>query len=194
MVFKDSLFSSFLIFKHGPGVIFVMVSFIISTQFCWAIINIQRCIHLSCTSLVVLKNFKPREKLNEWYNERLYSFYLDWPAVNIFGIIDIFEKSRSVILQDVPWSGSWAESEGQLVSCSGEVVWYFCLFKNFPQFVVIHTVKGFSIVNEPEVDFFLNSLASSMIQWMLAIWSLVTLPFLVLFAHLNILSLHIVGN
>ena len=37
---------------------------------------------------------------------------------------------------------------------AGEVVWYFCLFKNFPQFVVIHTVKGFSIVNEPEVDFF----------------------------------------
>ena len=32
------------------------------------------------------------------------------------------------------------------------VVWYFHLFKNFPQFVVIHTVKGFNINNEAEVD------------------------------------------
>ena len=45
------------------------------------------------------------------------------------------------------------------------------------QFVVIHTVKGFSIVNEAEVDFF-NPLAFSMIQWMLATWSLVPTPFL----------------
>jgi len=36
------------------------------------------------------------------------------------------------------------------------VVWYSYLFKNFPQFVVIHTVKGFSIVNEVEVDVFLE--------------------------------------
>ena len=35
---------------------------------------------------------------------------------------------------------------------AGKVVWYSCLFKNFPQFVVIHTVKDFSIVNEAEVD------------------------------------------
>ena len=34
------------------------------------------------------------------------------------------------------------------------VVWYSHFFKYFPQFVVIHTVKGFSIVNEAEVDFF----------------------------------------
>ena len=32
------------------------------------------------------------------------------------------------------------------------MVWYFHLFKNFPQFVVIHTVKGFSVVKEAEVD------------------------------------------
>ena len=36
------------------------------------------------------------------------------------------------------------------------MVWYSRLFKNFPQFVVIHTVKGFSIVNEAEVDVFLE--------------------------------------
>ena len=39
------------------------------------------------------------------------------------------------------------------------MVWYSHLFKSFPQVVVIHTVKGLSIVNEAEVDvFFWNSL------------------------------------
>ena len=37
-----------------------------------------------------------------------------------------------------------------------KVVWYSHQFKNFPQFVVIHTVKDFSIVNEAEVDIFLE--------------------------------------
>ena len=36
------------------------------------------------------------------------------------------------------------------------MVVYFHLFKNFPQFVVIHIVKGFSVVNEAEVDVFLE--------------------------------------
>ena len=36
------------------------------------------------------------------------------------------------------------------------MVWYSHLFKNFPQFVVIHTVKGFGIVNEAEVHVFLK--------------------------------------
>ena len=36
------------------------------------------------------------------------------------------------------------------------MVWYSYLFKNFPQFVVIHTVKGFSKVSEVEVDVFLK--------------------------------------
>ena len=36
------------------------------------------------------------------------------------------------------------------------MVWYSHLFKNFPQFVVIHTVKGFHVVNETEVDVFLE--------------------------------------
>ena len=37
------------------------------------------------------------------------------------------------------------------------MVWYSHLFKNFRQFVVIHTVKGFGIVNKAEVDAFLDS-------------------------------------
>ena len=36
------------------------------------------------------------------------------------------------------------------------MVWYPHLFKNFPQFVVIHTVKGFGTVNKAEVDVFLE--------------------------------------
>ena len=38
----------------------------------------------------------------------------------------------------------------------GKVVWYSRLFKNVPQFVVIHTVKGFSIINKVEADVFLE--------------------------------------
>ena len=38
---------------------------------------------------------------------------------------------------------------------AGKVVWYSDLLKNFPQFPVIHTVKGYSIVNEAEVDVFM---------------------------------------
>ena len=36
------------------------------------------------------------------------------------------------------------------------MVWYSHLFENFPQFVVIHTVKGFDVVNKAEVDVFLE--------------------------------------
>ena len=39
---------------------------------------------------------------------------------------------------------------------AGEVLWYSSLFQNFPQFVVVHTVKGFGIVNKAEVDVFLE--------------------------------------
>ena len=39
---------------------------------------------------------------------------------------------------------------------AGQVVWYFHLFQNFPQFLVIYTVKGFGIVNKAEIDVFLE--------------------------------------
>ena len=61
---------------------------------------------------------------------------------------------------------------------TGQVVWYAYLFKNFPQFVVIHTVKCFGVVNKAKADVFLELLFFLMIQWMLAIWSLIPLPFL----------------
>ena len=57
----------------------------------------------------------------------------------------------------------------QISQEADQVVWYSHLLKNFPQFIVIHTVKGFGIVNKAEIDVFWNSLALSMIQRMLAI-------------------------
>ena len=56
------------------------------------------------------------------------------------------------------------------------MVWYSHLLKNFPVCCVPY--KGFRVANEAELDVFLNYLAFPMIQQMLAISSLVLLPFL----------------
>ena len=40
----------------------------------------------------------------------------------------------------------------QISQEAGQVVWYYHLLRNFPQFAVIHTVKGFGVVNKAEVD------------------------------------------
>ena len=63
-------------------------------------------------------------------------------------------------LEPVCWSMS--SSNCCFLTCiqisqeAGQVVWYSHLFQNFPQFVVIHTVKGFGVVNKAEVDDFLE--------------------------------------
>ena len=44
----------------------------------------------------------------------------------------------------------------QISQEAGQVVWYSHLFQNFPQFIVIHTLKGFGIVNKAEIDGFLE--------------------------------------
>ena len=44
----------------------------------------------------------------------------------------------------------------QISQETGQVVWYSHLLKNFSQFIVIHTVKGFGIVNKAEIDVFLE--------------------------------------
>ena len=44
----------------------------------------------------------------------------------------------------------------QISQETDQVVWYSHLFQNFPQFIVIHTVKGFGIVNKLEIDAFLE--------------------------------------
>ena len=44
----------------------------------------------------------------------------------------------------------------QICQEAGQMVWYSHLFQNFPQFIVIQTVKGFGIVNKAEIDVFLE--------------------------------------
>ena len=94
----------------------------------------------------------------------------------------------------------------QISQEAGQAVWYSHVFQNFPQFVVIHTIKDFNVVSEAEVDFFLefscffydpsvqfSSVAQSCptlcdpmnhsrpglpVHQILAIWSRVPLPFL----------------
>ena len=44
----------------------------------------------------------------------------------------------------------------QISQEAGQLLWYSHLFQNFPQFTVIHTVKGFGIVNKAEIDIFLE--------------------------------------
>ena len=66
----------------------------------------------------------------------------------------------------------------QISQGAGQVIWYSHLLKNFPQFAVIRTIKGFGIVNKTEMGVFLELSFFLMIQQMLAIWSLVPLPFL----------------
>ena len=61
---------------------------------------------------------------------------------------------------------------------AGQVVWYSHLLKNFPQYVVIHTVKGFGVVNKAKIDVFLEFSCFFNDRRMLEIWSLVPLAFL----------------
>src|SRR5574337_1090990 len=44
----------------------------------------------------------------------------------------------------------------QISQEASQMVWYSHLFQNFPQFIVIHAVKGFGIVNKAEIDVFLE--------------------------------------
>ena len=44
----------------------------------------------------------------------------------------------------------------QISQEAGQVIWHSHLLKDFPQFIVIHTVKGFGIVNKAELDVFLD--------------------------------------
>ena len=66
----------------------------------------------------------------------------------------------------------------QISQESGQVICYSHLFQNFPQFIVIHTVKGFGIVNKAEIDVFLELSCFFNDPEMLAVSALVPLPFL----------------
>ena len=55
----------------------------------------------------------------------------------------------------------------QISQEAGKLVCYSCLFKNFPQFIVIHTSKGFGVVSKAEVDAFLQLL---LFRWSNGCW------------------------
>ena len=61
---------------------------------------------------------------------------------------------QSVVSCPVLTVASWPAH--RFLKEAGQVVWYSYLFQNFPQFAVIHTVKGFGVVNKAEVDVFLE--------------------------------------
>ena len=60
------------------------------------------------------------------------------------------------VCSSMPSSNWWFLTCIQVSQEAGQVVWYARLFQNFPQFIVIHTVKGFGIVNKAEIDVFLE--------------------------------------
>ena len=66
----------------------------------------------------------------------------------------------------------------QISQEAGQVLWYSHLFQNFPQFIVIHTVKGFGVVNKAEIDVFLELSCFFHDPADVGNWSLVPLPFL----------------
>ena len=77
--------------------------------------------------------------------------------MTIYSFVILFSQ-----LGKEPVSSSMFGSYCHFLTCievsqaTGKVVWYSQLLKNLPQFVVIHTVEGLSIVNEAEVDVFLE--------------------------------------
>ena len=109
----------------------------------------------SCMTYCAYKLNKQGDNIQPWY-----SSFLIW--------------NQSIVPCQVLTVASWLAYR----FLRRQVRWFGILFKNFPQFVVIYTVKGFSIVNETKVDIFLKISCFLMIQQMMAIWSLVPLPFL----------------
>ena len=74
---------------------------------------------------------------------------LEWVAISFSNLVPIHCSMSN--------SNCYCLTCIQISQEAGKGVWYFHLIKNFPQFVVIHTVKGFSIASEAEVDVFLES-------------------------------------
>ena len=69
---------------------------------------------------------------------------------------EYFFPNVEPICYSMPGSNSCLLTCIQISQEAGQVFWYSYLFQNFPQFIVIHTVKGFGIVNKAEVDVFLE--------------------------------------
>ena len=67
-------------------------------------------------------------------------------------LLSLFERSLCSMSSSNCCFLTWI----QISQKADQVVWYSRFFQNFPQFIVIHTIKGFGIVNEAEIDIFLK--------------------------------------
>ena len=108
------------------------------------------------SSSFIIVHHDEHSELRE-FQKNIYFCFIDYAKA--FDCVD--HKKLWEILNPDPSSKAtlWvkAQHEGALTHlCIIQVVWYSHLLKNFLQFVVIHTVKGFSIVSAAEVDVFLE--------------------------------------
>ena len=102
--------------------------------------NNKQIISQDLISVLQKKYFRLRWISDTWqYTALTYSFsYLELVCCSMF-------SSNCCFLTCI-----------QISQEAGQVVWYSHLFQNFPQFILIHTVKGFGIVNKAEINVFLE--------------------------------------
>ena len=89
------------------------------------------------------------EKARE-FQKNSYFCFIDYAKA--FDCVDHNNLWKILKEMGIPDHGTWTLRN----LYAGQVVWYAHLLKNFPQFIVIHTVKGFGIVNKAEIDVFLE--------------------------------------
>ena len=109
-----------------------------------------------CTWII----WKPSAPLLPWVHRKI-----TWCTLHISSISRVIKYSLDVLLFLFGTvCCSMSSSNCCFLTCiqisqeASQVVWYSHLFQNFPQFMVIHIVKGFSIVNKAEIDVFLELL------------------------------------
>ena len=102
-------------------------------------------------------SFQPRARTH--VSRIACGFFTIWASREAQVKVRVTIYSLDILLFQV-WTVHFSMSSSNccFLSCiqvsqeAGKVVWYSHLFKNIPQFVVIHTVKGFRVLNEAEID------------------------------------------
>ena len=112
------------------------------------------------------------EKAREFQKKHLFLLYLLCQSLWLCGwqyIVLMYSFSNLE-----PICCSMSSSNCCFLTCiqisqeAGQVVWYSHLFKNLPQFIVIHTVEGFGIVNKAEID--VLSGTDLLFKWSVGCW------------------------
>ena len=114
------------------------------------------CIRVVSFAYQRLLIFLPEILIPAYASSRL-AFCMMYSAYKLNKQGDNIQSWRTPFLIWKQSVGSMSSSNCCFLTCvqisqeAGQVVWYSHLFQNFPQFVVIHTVKGFGIVNKAEI-------------------------------------------